>query len=155
MKKRYLISSSILALFVGLVLVVLSMLPARPGVTKSNFGRIERGMKFGDVNAIFGKIHGLDELPLQPAMPGNQNVQFVLAWASDDGAMAIIAFENEVVIGTTWQDSTETVFAKVRRSIGLDNVAIAPPPVGAISAPPVMAVSPPVPVPEPVVQEEK
>jgi hypothetical protein len=53
--KRWL-SLGLLALgIVAAVLIVLALLPPRPGVTKENFDRIEIGMTEAEVEAIFGE----------------------------------------------------------------------------------------------------
>jgi hypothetical protein len=52
-KRRALIA--ILTLTIAVILGVLAMLPPRPGVTKANFDRIEKGMTLAEVEEIFGE----------------------------------------------------------------------------------------------------
>ena len=53
-KKRLLLIAS-LPLAIVVTLGVLAQLPPRPGVTRANFDRIEKGMTLAQVEEIFGK----------------------------------------------------------------------------------------------------
>src|ERR1035438_9324153 len=80
-KKRLLLIAS-LPLVIVVTLGVLAMLPPRPGVTKANFDRIEKGMTRAEVEQIFG---GKGEMArLHAIVDGN--------WGADDGSFAITEF---------------------------------------------------------------
>jgi hypothetical protein len=53
-RKRLLLAVGGIAALVGVTLGVLALLPARPGVTRENFDRIEIGMTRAEVEAILG-----------------------------------------------------------------------------------------------------
>src|SRR5260370_20047910 len=53
-KKRRVVIALLVAGIIGVVIGVLALLPARQGVTKANFDRIEIGMTRPDVEAILG-----------------------------------------------------------------------------------------------------
>jgi hypothetical protein len=103
-KTRWLLLGSLLACIVGLVLVVLALLPPRPGVTKENFDRIHNGMTRAEVEAIFGDESG-------------RHKDQVALWVSDDAAdLALVAFDNEDrVLVKNWlgQPDDRTPFEKL------------------------------------------
>jgi hypothetical protein len=81
-KTRWLLLGLLLASIVGVVLVVLALLPPRPGVTKENFDRIQNGMTRAEVAEILG-----DE-------PGRRQDHLAL-WESDDaGDLVLIGFDD-------------------------------------------------------------
>ncbi len=107
-KKRLLLIAS-LPLVIVVTLGVLAMLPPRPGVTKANFDRIEKGMTRAEVEQIFD---GKGEMArLHAIVEGN--------WGADDGSFAIIEFLEGCVVRKSWHDSDETILDKIRRWLHL------------------------------------
>jgi len=115
-KRRYLISAGILVACVCVALGVLAMLPPRPGVTKANFDRIEKGMTMATVNEVFGK---------EPLLLGGiafgtlHNCYARETWFHENGASATLWFHNDSVTDTRWRDSTESITDKLRRWLHL------------------------------------
>ena len=96
----------------AVTLGVLALLPARPGVTKANFDRIQDGMRIEEVDQIFGG-------------PGLNFDGFAhhkhttLVWQADDGSIAFIEVEGDAVVSKRWGQSNETIMAKLRRWLHL------------------------------------
>jgi hypothetical protein len=92
------------------------MMPARPGVTKANFDRIEVGMSQAAVSEIFGK-----EFSLFSGLAGGTKHDFYarVYWFHEDCASAKIEFHNDSVVVMTWTESTETIPDKLRRWLHL------------------------------------
>jgi hypothetical protein len=113
-KKRLLLIAS-LPLFIIVTLGVLAMLPPddRPGVTKANFDRIEKGMTLDEVEGIFGRVEDMDVMPDWHG-PGRLAI-----WCADDGVEARITFENDCVTEKSWFPSDETIPHKIRRWLHL------------------------------------
>ncbi len=88
-KNRWLLLGLLLACIVGVVLLVLALLPPRPGVTKKNFDRIKVGMARAEVEAIFG---------------GPPKGLFGMHFQDDaSGDSAIITFDdNDLVASMLW-----------------------------------------------------
>jgi hypothetical protein len=86
------------------ILGVLAMLPPSPGVTKTNFDRIEKGMTRAEVEEIFGE---------KGAMAGMHEHTFVF-WLANDGSSASVDFVNDCVAAKRWEDSDETILDKIR-----------------------------------------
>ena len=128
MRKRWVLTAGMIAGLVGVVLLVLALLP-RPGVTKANFGRIQKGMSKPEIQAILGKHwFGFDHVPERFILVGEN-------WRADDGAEAYIEFERRDgdettwrVCSMSWQESSETPFQKIRRWVGLAPRERFPPP---------------------------
>jgi hypothetical protein len=110
-RRRILLSAGIFAVVIGVALGVFAVLPPRGGVTKTNFDRVEIGMKKVEVEAIFGE-QGL-------AVESNQPQDFLFYWRGDDGATATVVFFDGAVIQVFWADSTETISDKLRRWLHL------------------------------------
>ena len=108
-KKRLLLLVGAIAAVVGVTLGVLAMLPPKPGITKENFDRIENGMAFEDVNAIFGQQPD----PWQSGVRANGWKQHL--WKSNDGDFAIIAFDENGAVEKHWlgQRDDRTAFEKL------------------------------------------
>lgn len=143
MKKRFLIGLAILASVFALILTVLWFLPPRMGVvSRANFDRIEKGMTYRDVCKLLGNQFGLDDLPELPLPLGapKGDVKLAMGWLADDGSSAFITFNNGQVSETNWHESPEGAFQRLRRWVGLGNVAVAPPP--SYAAPPPLPASP-------------
>lgn len=113
MKKRYLICTGVLAMCFVLVLVVLAMLPPRPGITKANFERIQDGMKFDEVKAIFGAPDSFTDPSIEGWARRGQ-----LLWVNDDRSGAAVCFDEKgKVFDKTWSDSTEGIGERLCRWI--------------------------------------
>jgi hypothetical protein len=88
-RRRLMWSAAILAAIVTVVLGVLAMLPAQPGVTKANFDRIEIGMFSDEVELILGE-------PMQPHMRElNTNDRDI--WRDSDGSTVRIDYFRDSV----------------------------------------------------------
>jgi hypothetical protein len=109
-KRRYLISAAVLAACVGIALGVIAMLPPRPGVTKANFDRIEKGMTRAEVNEVFGQEGWSYSIP---------RLRRFHIWRHQDGAHATLSFHDGRVTSMGWQHSTETIPDKLRRWLHL------------------------------------
>lgn len=84
-----------LPLAVAVIVSVLAMLPARPGVTKTNFDRIEVGMTSVNVVKLLGDT---------PFHHGDE-VRAVKEWQSLDGMAAAVWFTDDKVTKKEWADS--------------------------------------------------
>ena len=122
MRKRMLLAAGALTAIGCLVLIVLALLPPRPGVTKANVDRIEIGMMESEVQAIFGQPAN-EELRIQiPAGPQQVAGMAILkfdspnkAWSSDDG-FALLKFDADAkVTEKRWTETPQTLMQKVRR----------------------------------------
>lgn len=119
MTRRRLLLIASLPLAVGVALVVLAMLPPRPGVTRANFDRIKEGMQLEEVEEIFGGPG--HRLPIGAG--GVHSSVSPYSWRSEDGATAVIWIESprSAVLGSKeWTDSTESLVQKIRRWLHLD-----------------------------------
>lgn len=105
MRKRYFIAAGLIAAFFCLTLVVLAILPARPGVTKANFDRIEKGMTLDMAVSILGD-------PLGSFGSEDHRLHF---WQHDDGSRVRVFTCDGVVVSMTWIESSETVLERLRR----------------------------------------
>jgi hypothetical protein len=105
MKRHYLIAVGLLACVC--VLLVLKMLPAKPGVTKANFDRIEDGMTLAEVEDIFGLERDVAAVK-----------ERAIAWEVGDGPWAVVQLLDGRVAGKRWDSSNETVFGKISRWLG-------------------------------------
>ena len=108
MRKRLFLSASIMAGFVCAVLVVLAMLPPKPGVTKANFDLIENGMTEEEVELAFGE--------------SGRDIAFNgwKSWRSPNESWTNIAFIDGRVVNKEWVDrDRETAFDKLRRWLRL------------------------------------
>jgi hypothetical protein len=103
-KKRLLLLASV-PLTIAVTLGVLAMLPPSPGVTKSNFDRIQEGMTNTQVEAIFGRE--------------GQRTEWGRYWKADDGSGAFFQFRDHCVVYAEWYDSHEPILNKFCRWIHL------------------------------------
>jgi hypothetical protein len=105
-KKKRLLLLSILPLTIALTLGVLAMLPPRPGVTKANFDRIEKGMTRDEVEQIFGRKGEVA-----------RDDKTVLNWEADDGSEVFIVIWDDCILHKYWRchDSDKTILDKLRR----------------------------------------
>ena len=113
-KKRLLLIAS-LPLTIVVTLGIAAILPPGPGVTKANFGRIEKGMTEAEVEAIFG-------VPAHSGGVGGDDESgiFVFShWHSDDGADASIVTHGGIVCDKNWTSSPNTFLDKIRRWLHL------------------------------------
>jgi len=114
MSRRRFIILSIGALAVVCIgLGILAMLPPRPGVTKANFDRIEKGMTQSEVNDIFGKSASRHAGFCSAS--GNTSFE---DWLSEGGSSASLTLHNDIVVGFQWNESTETIVDIIRRWFG-------------------------------------
>ena len=109
-KKRLLLIASV-PLIAAVALGVLSILPPRPGVTKANFDRIEKGMTKAEVEAIFGEKGNWWDGAAQKGQ--------AMCWTAKDGSGALVEFVDECVAIKQWADSRETVLDRFRRWLHL------------------------------------
>lgn len=99
-KKRWLLAAIGLASLIGLPILVIALLPNRPGVTRANFHRIAIGMTKPDVENIFGG---------EPAKRMPRHLRGKLfVWFNDDGRRAAEIFFDEQgqVSDKEWRDWT-------------------------------------------------
>ena len=111
MTKKRLLLIAFLPLIAVVVLGVLSILPPRPGVTKANFDRIEKGMTLGEVELIIGQ-RGLLAYRWDGIVSGGH-------WEAEDGSSTAIMFVDGCVDDKRWLDSDETILDKIRRWLHL------------------------------------
>jgi hypothetical protein len=109
MNRRRLLLIASLPLAVAVVLGVLAMLPARPGVTKAKVDRIEKGMTMPAVEELLGRP---GKFVPGPASAGPM-AWFV--WDENDGSFAAIGFLQDRVIEKVWEGSEEAFLDKIRR----------------------------------------
>jgi len=111
-RRRILFSVSILAACVCIALGVLAMLPPRPGVTKANFDRIEKGMSRAKVREIFGeKAIMWVELTSHPETMTER-------WTDESAAAWIVYhFNDDAVMRMSWVEPAFT--DKLRRWLWL------------------------------------
>ena len=100
MRKRWLLATATMAGLVGVVLLVVAMLPPRPGVTKANFDRVEVGMTKTDVEAILGEPPNHQG----PPIPKVEQGQFRLAWkeARGDFLVSVTFNMQQEVVEKQW-----------------------------------------------------
>ena len=91
---------------ITMILGTLAVLPARPGVTKANFHRIQEGMTRAEVEETFG-TRGVKFTTLN-------GLEFV-RWVGDDGSSVNFVFENDSVTWKNWRTRSETMPDKIRR----------------------------------------
>ena len=108
-KKRLLLIASLPLVTAAMILGVLAMLPPRPGVTKANFDRIEKGMTKAKVVEVFGR-KGF----ISPRSGLDHGI-----WRADDGSEALIYFSHDAVTEKRWSGSKETNLDKIRRWLHL------------------------------------
>ena len=110
---------SILAVAVCLTLIILALLPPRPGVTKANFDRIGEGMTLEQVNAILGPHPDVD-ITLEPLdTPEHKVHEFRLRWYGSDGVIHVDFGADSICIGKHWNDSPRTLSEIVRQWLHL------------------------------------
>ncbi len=119
MRKRYFISAGIMAASLGLALVILAVLPSGPGVTKTNFSRIEKGMTLEEVEAVLGRAADGEHVPIPVISAPIPCPPTLPEWVSSDGSRVIVEFSDGLVTDAYWQDSTETIMQKLRRWLHL------------------------------------
>jgi hypothetical protein len=113
-KKRLLMIAS-LPLAVAGTFGVLAMLPPRIGVTKTNLDRIQEGTNRADVEQIFGaKPHlATHDYNYQP-------VKMETGWSGPGGRAYVVLDADDCVREKRWEDTGETLFAKIRRWLRID-----------------------------------
>jgi hypothetical protein len=86
-KKRLIPLAVALAVCICLIAVTSLMMLSRPGVTRTNFGRIENGMTYKEVSDIFGGN--------PPTEIAGRLTWYSAVWRSESGATAEITFQRE------------------------------------------------------------
>jgi hypothetical protein len=118
--KKRLLLLAVLPLTIVVMLGILAMLPARPGVTKANFDRIQVGMTKAEVEQIFDGEAGKQLLTTAvaglPDMPVEKKAYW---WGDEERSVAVVIFENDVVIRKEWGESDETVMQRICRWLHL------------------------------------
>ena len=110
-KKRFLLIA-FLPLTITVTLGVLAMLPPSPGVTKSNFDRIEVGMSRQEVEEIFGAP------PTPWAGFLTSSMRIGEKWGKNEREFAVIVFDqwgHMKVVEAEWFDFRESLLQKIRR----------------------------------------
>jgi hypothetical protein len=120
MTKKRMALFAALPLIIAVIFGVLAMLPpdTRPGVTKANFDRIEKGMTLAEVEEIFGREGMM--LSRTVGNGGKRTERFL--WRAEDWSnsfsSAVVVFEDDhVVDADNW--NTETFPNKIRRWLQL------------------------------------
>ena len=117
MTKKPLLLIASLPLTIAVTLGVLAMLPPRPGVTKANFDRIEKGMTLAEVEAILGKNHSAYFVSMKLTIRPRFGTRI---WSNPDESRAQIFFPSEDSVYTKrWTDSSETTVEKICRWLRL------------------------------------
>jgi hypothetical protein len=103
----------ILPICIAMTLGVLMLLPPRPGVTKANSDRIQKGMTLAEVERILGGEGFRGE--------GGDRAQFdtCSVWETDDGSIALVGFTDGGVVHLEWQESNESILDKICRWLRL------------------------------------
>jgi hypothetical protein len=108
MTKKRLALIAVLPLTFAVGLCVLAMLPPRPGVTKGNYDRIEKGMTKAEVEEIFGE-EGIHRFQFDEGQDASQ-------WWGDDFSRATVFFINDHVEEKSWRRaSNESALDIIRR----------------------------------------
>jgi hypothetical protein len=129
MMKRYLALAGLVAGLGCVVMVILAMLPPRPGVTRSNLDRVEVGMKWKDVEAVFGpgsarvvvlssggSVHISGDSDAKHGFDLHFGAEGGVAGLKGDDGTASITFDDGMcVVSKEWIDSPRSVFQKLRQ----------------------------------------
>jgi hypothetical protein len=109
-RKRYIVAAFVASILVAIVAwIVVENLPPTPGITQTNFDRIEKGITKEEVEAILGEPAFSR---VKTRTPGN----VVHMWKSPSGSLATVAFsEDGKVIRKSWPADDESIFRKFRR----------------------------------------
>lgn len=117
MKKRALICGGTAIAFVVLIVAVVAIdaWQDRPGVTKKNYDRIEKGMSREQVQAILGTKSSVSSI-----FVSGGGVWTIETWSGEDGAAARLTFICNVdgldkLSTKDWTASTETAWQTVLR----------------------------------------
>ncbi len=116
MKKRLIVMAGMLALSVGVTLLVLWLLQARPAVTEANFDRIEIGMTRTEVEDFIGPDNGnrFIMVDITGRMPVGQVEE---AWGGNDGTVWLIFDEQKGVVSKEWHDSPLPFLDRLQRKL--------------------------------------
>jgi hypothetical protein len=123
MTRRRLLLIAALPIAVVMIIVVLAMLPARRGMTKENFDRIQDGMTMQAVTEILGcKPHHLPtNISIWPDSSGVHLDRDCHRWDSLNGTIWISFDENDKVNGKASRGLHEDgIIAKILRWLNLD-----------------------------------
>jgi hypothetical protein len=113
MTKRRLVLIASFPLAVVVIVGVLAVAPARPGVTKANFDRIELGMTLEEVERIFGRPSDI------LAGSSKDDPTVFRGWLVSLDSGAAVDFRAECVYAKQWQDRS-TIVDRIRRWLHLD-----------------------------------
>jgi hypothetical protein len=103
---------AVAATLIAAAAVSIVLLADRSKVTRANYDRVAVGMSLTEVEALFGEpgrpFHGY---------PGRNSIAYY--WENDNGSFAIVFFDEDkkVLERARWEDSTQTVFDRIRRLI--------------------------------------
>ena len=120
MKKRLVVIVAIPIAVLGAIVIILALIPAKPGVTKANFNRLDVGMTRNEVEAVFGGPcnEGLVQADSIFAFSsGQQHQAWQQAWQGVDGFALVKFNENSQVEETTWHQRAGTIWDKLRRML--------------------------------------
>jgi hypothetical protein len=95
-RKRLLAICGALGILVFMVLVLLTVIPPRPGITKRNFDRIQQGMTKAEVEALLGGQAGYSHAD---ESMGNM----LEAWSEPDRRFVFVWFHEGRVSKKKWQ----------------------------------------------------
>lgn len=115
-KRRCLISVGILAACVCATLVVFALVP-EPGVTKTNFDRIEKGMTEADAEAIFGRPSGSTLTIVDQKNGFASTIRFDAgkgcSWHGADGDVMVLFDKDRRISRATWIEHERTLLEKI------------------------------------------
>lgn len=114
-KKRWLLVTMCLVTLIGLPILVIALLPPRPGVTEANIERVEIGMTRAEVEGILGPV---SKHSLPPMALGDIGHSRAL-WTDSFGAAGVVVFdERDCVLYKAFGDGANE-WQKLRRLIRL------------------------------------
>jgi len=121
---RLLMYAAVLVLFAtGALALSAWLMPARPGVTRSNFERVQDGMTLAEVSAVLGEPS--DVSPGGRAWgalhDGPRPINYAKhVWGGDTGGVYVMFDEKGGASYREWQDPpTESSWRRLRRWLGL------------------------------------
>src|SRR5262245_707364 len=108
--KRYLTVASFFVAFICIGLIVALAMPEQPGVTKTNFDRIQLEMTLTEVEEIFGRPPDLHD-----------DFSSYYLWRHPSGGVMVWISEADGVYRKYWpgDEQSETVVQKIRRRLTL------------------------------------
>lgn len=111
-KKRLFIASALLMSFAVAGSVIVLMTPDnRPGVTRTNFSRVQIGMTLKEVYVVLG--------PQTDSYIDPTPVDSTYFWNGPEGSAAV-GIHNRQVYKTEWTDAPGSWRARIRRAVHLE-----------------------------------